>query len=98
MLVCRRLRQDSPFSRLGRCHSGTALSFGTGLTNATVSGVPAFTWGESTTAYTIAYWINVSAPNGMFRSVLHKGRRRRGAQPGALLVPRDDGGSRATIR
>ena len=50
---------------------GTALSF-SGQAAATIPAAPGFIWGDQGEAYTVSYWLNVPAPVGNWRSIIHK--------------------------
>lgn len=63
-------------------HSGLGLAPGTFRQLA--SGL---TWGESNTAYTIAYWVKITTTAAGFRAVLHKGSTDSERNPSHFIFP-----------
>ena len=63
-------------------HSGLGLAPGTGVVLAN-----GLTWGESNTAYTVAYWIKITATATGFRSVLFKGATDPERNPAHFIFP-----------
>lgn len=63
-------------------HSGLGLAPGTAVVLAN-----GLTWGESNTAYTVAYWIKITATAPGFRSVLFKGATDPERNPAHFIFP-----------
>ena len=63
-------------------HSGLGLAPGTSRQLA--SGL---TWGESNTAYTVAYWVKITTTAAGFRAVLHKGSTDAERNPSHFVFP-----------
>lgn len=63
-------------------HSGLGLAPGTSVVLAN-----GLTWGESNTAYTVAYWVKITATAAGFRSVLFKGATDPERNPAHFIFP-----------